>query len=155
MKTLLKIIYALFQIIYVEKPGETRLSTGDLMGDFKDEIEEKYGKRAEITGYASTGPKSYCLIISDKETGERLDTIVKVKGIKPNLQTETIITAETLYKVACDDFEVCVNQNLMKRNRRDGKVETMMLRKRFQCTFNKRLRLENEPCKTLPIGWVL
>ena len=76
-------------VIYVKRPGGPKLETGPMMGDLagihsnisklctcnlistiSDEIGEKYGVNTKITEFGAAGPKSYVLMLADRETGK-------------------------------------------------------------------------------------
>ena len=48
----------------------SKLCTCNLISTISDEIGEKYGVNTKITEFGAAGPKSYVLMLADRETGK-------------------------------------------------------------------------------------
>ena len=85
--------------------------------------------------------------------GERIDTILKCKGIRLTSVASEKITAESLIELVKDNDVITVPQRIMKRDKKKGNIQSKVLQKRLRVTFSKRLWPENIDDVSLPIGW--
>ena len=66
-------------VIFVKKPGDTRIEVGDYLGEMTDEIKSMFGENAVCEKFVSLGPKNYGLqVLVNGET----KCIIKTKGIR-------------------------------------------------------------------------
>ncbi|KAJ8981044.1 hypothetical protein NQ317_018016 [Molorchus minor] len=80
--------------IYISKPGEWDVPTGEFIGDMTDEL-ESYGSGSYISEFVSGGLKNYAYKVFS--TNKQQDEIVcKVKGISLNYSVSQLVNFETI-----------------------------------------------------------
>lgn len=127
-------------IMYIDN-GKNTVKTGDLLGEWTDELGGGYMKK-----YLATGPKSYYYNTNDdKET-------TKCKGFTLNHKTLEKINAETMEKLI--DGEIAnevINFNQITRDVKTKNLVNKDSTKTLSFNFDKRIRVDNYD--TLPYGY--
>lgn len=80
-------------IIFIRKPEDPEIPTGDYLGDLTDEIKDGYGPDAICTKFVSLGPKNYGLEVTIN--GQTKATI-KTKGIRNDGKTLNLINIQNM-----------------------------------------------------------
>lgn len=87
-------------VIFVSKPGDADILTGDFLGDMTDELAE-YGTGSFIMEFVSGGPKNYSFkLYSTKEMCEKI--VCKVKGIQLHSKATELVNFETIKNCVLD-----------------------------------------------------
>src|SRR5258706_3167306 len=150
-------------IVYTYKQGEYQPRLGSILGEWQDEIAEKYGSEIEIDEFTATGPKSYSLKLSNNES------IIRMKGMHQNRSNVRIISHKVLkdfvkytYNYSSRDqskyvnnpIVVPINMNL-KRDKYNGDIYKVPTKKVFSFKYTKRMKLcvSNNPFITYPYGY--
>lgn len=90
-------------VIYVSRPGEFDVPTGEFVGDMTDEL-DAYGSGSYIEEFVSGGPKNYAYkLISTKYNEEK--TVCKVKGISLNHATSQLINFKCIKDMILETSE--------------------------------------------------
>jgi len=140
--------------IYLTKPGEVELPTGDFLGDLTDELNGNY-----MGEFVSGGPKNYAYNVCDVE-GNIISTCCKVKGVTLNARNCKFVNFASLKDLVIDfaqnkdveDVEqrnVTVTDNRIMRTTKHT-VVTREVSKIWRVVYDKRQLLENY--KTRPWG---
>lgn len=140
-------------IIFFAKDGDYIPETGEFIGDLTDEIDDK---NLTIEEFVCCGPKSYAYWIKNNSTGEK-NYIIKMKGIRLNLDTKEIISFENLVRLV-EEFckESCVQSTLDVAQNcfTTTKFNDVIMReniKSLRITYDKRKVLPD--FRTLPYGY--
>jgi hypothetical protein len=166
-------------IIYTYKEGEYEPPFGAMLGDWQDEITDKYGSDVTILQFVATGPKSYALKLSNGMT------IVKMKGLYQNRSNSSIISFRTLNNFVQAKYNEIGNENVnvngneieqatsrkrkaiqpisvpinlnMKRDKYRSEIYNRPTKKVFNFNYTKRMKLcdTNNPFITYPYGYTL
>jgi len=161
-------------IIYIQQQDGPVLETGPLLGQLSgkyidvfsnrysgdndvvsDEILQKYGPQACISAFNAAGPKTYMLTITDRETGDIIDTVMKHKGIRPARNTFEVLNPTTMVQSIRDKTQLAVPQMNMVRDRKTGTIHTRYMDKTLRVTFSKRVLPNSLESVSLPIGYKL
>jgi hypothetical protein len=130
-------------IIY--KKGEYEPETGDYLGQFTNEIDPSEGK--EIVEFCSAGPKNYSYKL---DTGI---THTKVKGFSLNYVASKKIDFEKIKEIVVQ--KTClhehVEQNTIKRNKKNWTLSTKTINKKYSMVYDKRILFDD--LTTLPYGF--
>ena len=118
----------------------------------KDEILDEYGVNATISAYGGAGPKTYSLLITDKNTGEVIDYKRKMKGIKPTSKVDEILPAEKLLDLIQKEYTIHVPQRILRRDKKEATLKWKEMNKIVRSTFAKRLPPREITDITDPIG---
>src|SRR5260221_12702830 len=85
-------------IIFTHKRGEYAPKLGTMLGQWTDEIKEKYGPCVMIAEFVASGPKSYDLRLTNCQE------IVKIRGFTITLFNKNSVNFKAIYN--------CVNEGL-------------------------------------------
>ena len=135
-------------LIYVRKRNAPPLPTGSFLGDLTDEF-----PGCEITKFASTGSKSYCLEYTNAQNQTK--SIIKVKGIKLTVSALESVNLKEIINLAAkfvngETLAVQVPQfEIRPTNKHE--IYSRYFLKRFKPTSTKRMINAG---KTLPYGYV-
>ena len=102
-------------ILLLLKDGEDRPDSNDLLGELKDEIEDKYGKHHHIRAFYATGPKCYCLEVVNA-AGEVVDRVQRMKGIRYTVAAQELLSNEAILGIVENKDVVSVPQFNFKRD---------------------------------------
>ena len=85
-------------------------------------------------------------------TGKPIDAIMKHKGIRPTIKTDSLLNSTTMAEMIENNAEIKVPQRLMIRNKQIGGVRSHHTEKRLRVTFSKRMWPEKPDSPSKPIG---
>jgi hypothetical protein len=136
-------------VIYVTRPGEEKLPTGEFLGDLTNEL-ESYGPGSSISEFCSAGPKNYTFTVQNPH-GEIIGSCCKVKGISLNTLNSTLVNFETMKHMVTQNrqTEVRLSENRIARTK-DHRIVTQSETKTWRVVYNKRQLQED--LTTLPWG---
>ena len=130
-------------IIYPDD-GTKNIETGDMLGDMSDEISGK-----GISGFASTGPKSYSFKYGDNEQKSA------IKGFTLNHENNILLNHNSLSKVVRKEIReiTIVNENKIARKNRE--IVNKYCEKVFKFGYDKRVirQINENHIDTLPYGY--
>ena len=136
-------------VIYKCRDGQTKLETGDYLGDLKDELGGDY-----IMEFLSGGPKNYAY-----RTAEKKKTECKVRGFTLNVRGQETLNFDTMRKnilaVLSGEKEaeiVQTNPTHFKRDVLQKGVSVGPQRKRYRLVFDKRVVIRSTK-SSLPFGF--
>ena len=128
-------------IIYLDD-GSNSVKTGDLLGDWTDEL----GKNVHIEKFIATGPKSYYYITNQGKV------VTKVKGFTLNHKNAQKINGEILEKMVDREIQqVKIEENRIFRDTTTKQLVNKNTTKTLSFNFDKRNIDENYD--TLPFGF--
>ena len=140
-------------IIFVRKPGDPEIETGDYLGDLTDELPP--GARCEK--FVSGGPKNYGY--QYRLADGTLKTVIKTKGIRHNCKTLAIFNLNVMEGIVRDftaqaaprvSREVRLPQLQFRSAWNAHDVRSVSSNKRYRVVSNKKWVLGNE---TRPFGF--
>ena len=140
-------------IIFVQKPGDPVVETGDYLGDLTDELPPG----ARCTRFVSGGPKNYGYQYHLADG--TLKTVIKTKGMRHNCQTMSMFGIDRMEEIIRDfaqqseprcSREVQLPQTVFRSAWNNHDVRTITSNKRYRVVSNKKWILGNE---TLPFGF--
>lgn len=111
-------------VIYVSRPGEFDVPTGEFVGDMTDEL-ESYGGGSYITEFVSGGPKNYAYkVYSTRDIEEKV--LCKVKGICLNYSASRIINFDSIKDMILKDSEpvYIVSKNIRRTKEHEVVTKT-------------------------------
>ena len=123
-------------VIYISKPNDLDIPTGQFVGDMTNEL-ESYGPDSYITDFVSGGPKNYSFKIYS--TYSKKDEIVcKVKGISLNYAASKVINFESIKEMVLKKTEPIpiISKNI--RRTREHVVTTCTETKLYRPNSTKR-----------------
>lgn len=136
-------------LVYVSKPGEVKLPTGERLGELKDELN---GDR--IVEWVSSGPKSYAYKTSSDKV------VLKAKGITQNYENRVQVCFDSLRELV-DGYvdhhdpqtadEIITSQRSIVRDKKGLRLRNATLKKRYRVVYDKRRLLPDGT--TLPFGF--
>ena len=128
-------------IIYVDD-GTNTVQTGDLLGEWTDEL----GEGVHIVKFLTTGPKSYYYLTN---TGKEC---IKVKGFTLHYKNATKITGAVMEQLIDHEIDnvVTVGSNIV-RDVQTKKLVNKEQSKKFGFNFDKRVICHD--LDTLPYGF--
>lgn len=140
-------------IIFVRKPEDPVIETGDYLGDLTDELPAG----ARCVKFVSGGPKNYGYeyILAN---GTR-KTVIKTKGIRHNCKTLAMFNLNVMEDIVRDfaeqsnprtSKEIRLPQTVFRSSRTTHDVRTLSSDKRYRVVSNKKWILGNE---TRPFGF--
>ena len=140
-------------IIYTYGEGEYCPKLGSKLGEWTDEIAEKYGPQVEIVEYVANAPKSYSLRLSNG------DEIVKLKGVTQNVMNRENVNFSSIYNCVQDKIfgngQVKIVADVPLNFVRNKIVQTIVNRpgkKVMGFKYNK-CRMLSGTYKTVPFGY--
>ena len=140
-------------IIYISRPTDTNLPTGNFLGDLKDELED-YGQGAYISQFVSGGPKNYAFEVTIPGKEAKMYKH-KVKGITNNHQTAQMLNFHTMQrhvqKYMENDPQVLEIPQTRIARTKDRQVVTLAQKKKYRIVYNK--RAVQPDSTTLPYGY--
>ncbi|XP_018570577.2 uncharacterized protein LOC108910461 [Anoplophora glabripennis] len=136
-------------VIYVSKPGEFDVPTGEFVGDMTDEL-ESYGFDNYITEFVSGGPKNYAYKVFSTRDNEQ-KVVCKVKGICLNYATSHLINFESIKDMVLNDAAPVhiVSKNI--RRTKEHEVVTITETKTYKPNSTKRMFLDDH--NSIPYGY--
>lgn len=136
-------------VIYVSRPNEYDVPTGEFVGDMTDEL-EKEGLGSYITEFVSGGPKNYAYKFwSTMEQKEKV--CCKVKGISLTLEVQKTVNFDSIKEmVLTPDEPVYIVAKHIERTA-EHEVVTKNIKKRYQPNSTKRKFLEDHSSE--PFGY--
>ncbi len=141
-------------MIWVQKPGYPTLETGEMVGEFKDEIADEYGAGSEIKKFFTSGPKSYGYEI-ELPNGEKKLTC-KAKAIPLTAAVLDQFGPEQMLEViqAMDGRKLEVNIPWkIVRDKKTGTLRNEQQTKTWQVVCDKRVFIDDGSYSTLPYGY--
>ncbi|KAG5861535.1 hypothetical protein JTB14_030294 [Gonioctena quinquepunctata] len=136
-------------VIYVSRPGEFDIPTGEFVGDMTDEL-EKEGLDSYITEFVSGGPKNYSYTLWSTKDQEH-KTVCKVKGISLNHSASQLINFDVIKDMVltpCDPIYI-VNKQI--RRTQEHEVVTLECSKKYEPKSLKRKFLSDH--SSVPFGY--
>ena len=140
-------------IIFVRKPGDPEIETGDFLGELTDELPSG----ARCVRFVSGGPKNYGYeyLLADGTT----KTVIKTKGMRHNCKTMGMFGLDKMEEIVKDfatqpeprvSREVRLPQTVFRSAWNTHEVRTVSTDKRYRVVSNKKWILGNE---TRPFGF--
>ncbi len=142
-------------VLFLMKPGQYAPPLGSMIGDFVDEIAEKYGLGVYITEYVGLAPKAYAVRLSNGEA------IIKIKGVTLNVLNSAKITFDTL-KVFVEFMiennitpEPITTENMLNfiRDKSAGQIFNKPNQKKMGFSYTKRVCCDDSYI-TYPYGYL-
>ena len=146
--------------IFVHKPGDKEIETGDFLGELTDEFASDYPGFTCYKGFFC-GPKSYMLLLRKREgNGWVHKTISKFKGLTLSSATDSTMTPDMIESMIETYIEDPKAEQPTVSVQQQGfsalKFQQIMRRrefiKKFRVTSDKRIIVGNE---TFPYGYML
>jgi hypothetical protein len=133
-------------VIYVSIPGEWDPEIGDYLGELTNELADG----DFIVEGVFPGPKNYAFVTNEKET------VCKVKGFSLNYKASMKVNFESmkemiLSEIENDNFEITVDQSVIKRNRKNWEICSAVVSKVYTHVYDKRILKED--FTTIPYGF--
>ena len=133
-------------VIYVSIPGEWDPEIGDYLGELTNELADG----DFIVEGVFPGPKNYAFVTNEKET------VCKVKGFSLNYKASMKVNFEPmkemiLSEIENDNFEITVDQSVIKRNRKNWEICSAVVSKVYTHVYDKRILKED--FTTIPYGF--
>ncbi|VEN56957.1 unnamed protein product [Callosobruchus maculatus] len=135
--------------IYVSRPGESDIPTGDFIGDMTDEL-EKDGAGSYITEFVSGGPKNYSYKLWSTRD-QTFKTVCKVKGISLTYEASRIINFDTIKDMVLNIDEPIYVMSKQIRRTQEHEVITLPCKKKYQLNSLKRKFLPDY--SSVPFGY--
>lgn len=137
-------------LVYVSKPGEYKLPTGEQLGELKDELSGD-----TIVEWVSSGPKSYAYKTSSDKV------VLKAKGITQNYENREEVCFDSL-KDLVEGYidsqnpdepatEIITSRRSIVRKKTGFILQNATQQKRYRVVYDKRRLLPDG--KTLPFGF--
>ena len=142
-------------IIFFAKENDWKPKLGEFIGDLSNEIDDE---NKTIEEFVCCGAKSYAYSILDRSKNTR-EYVIKMKGIRLNINTENIISFENLVELVkeyCHDNTCELSLDVEQTNFKTNKfhdVLTQNIFKKLKITYDKRIVLPN--FHTRPYGYKL
>ena len=133
-------------IIYVLRPGETDLPTGDTLGMLTDEL--KPGEF--ITEFCSTSAKSYSYITNFRNCSP------KMKRFTLNREAKQVTNFSNMKAMLLEPSPRVLNVHYpftIQRNERTLELRAVELNKKFKVNYDKRVILND--LSTVPFGYTV
>jgi G:T-mismatch repair DNA endonuclease (very short patch repair protein) len=134
-------------IIYVHRDDEPNPTIGPYLGQLKDELPDSV-----ITHYVATGPKAYCLKLSDG------GTVCKIRGFTLNYRSAKLINYDTMKRMV-DEGRLAhsapvqtTEPSKIMRNGRTFELFTKPAVKVYAMVYDKRF-IGPDNVTTYPYGW--
>lgn len=136
-------------VIYVSRPDEFEVPTGEFIGDMTDEL-ESYGPGSYITEFVSGGPKNYAYKVFSTKN-QREEIVCKVKGISLNYAASQLINFERIKEMVLTPSEpVYITSNHIRRTK-EHEVVTRSETKIYRPNSTKRKFSEDH--SSVPYGY--
>ncbi len=138
-------------LVYVSKPGEYKLPTGERPGELKDEP-SIHGD--SIVEWVSGGPKSYAYKTSSDKV------VLKAKGIIQNYENHQLVCFDNLRDLVEGYIdhqnpntanEIIASQRTIVKDKKGFILWNSTLQKRYRVVYDKRQLLPDG--RTLPFGY--
>lgn len=138
-------------VIFVERPGDPIVPTGNFLGDLTDEI--ALGWRCDT--FACGGPKNYLLRL---RKGDETKIILKAKGLVLTSEACQIVHFDSMIDmckkfIAGETIEYRIPQFRIHSNYKTGHVYSCYNLKKYRVSGDKRLKLQGDN-DTWPYGFV-
>ena len=135
-------------VIYRWKEGLPRITTGDFLGDMKNEVEGDH-----IVEFVSGGAKNY----GYQTAGGKVEC--KVRGFTLNVRGKTVLNYDTMKKLVLKelkegektDLQVC-NPSHFKRNTKRKDIQLVEQTKKYRLVFDKRV-IDPQSMMSYPFGY--
>ena len=144
--------------MYVTRPGEKQLPTGEFLGDLTNEL-EKYGPGAHIDEFVSAGPKNYSFTVATDENQDTSDRhlVCKAKGFTLNAHNSQLINFQAMKELVHDYVQKGKRTKVKIHERRiarleDHRVVTREMLKTYQVVYDKRFL--HSDFTTTPWGFI-
>jgi hypothetical protein len=138
-----RVLYCDTDSIVYQDTGSNTIPTGDLLGNWTDELNGAY-----ITKWISSGPKSYYYETSDK----KVKKVTKIKGFTLNHRNLVSLNGCTLEKlIDCEIDSVSVTDCQITRDMKTKQLVNKDITKTMRFDFDKRVMKDNYD--TLPYGY--
>ena len=140
-------------IIFYSEDRDWMPPLGDFIGDLTDEIGDE---NKTIDEFVCCGPKSYAYSIFDQKTMER-SYVIKIKGIRLNVEAKYIITFDSLVKLVkefCENDTCYQSYDVKQTTFATTTFNDIICRenfKQFKITYDKRFVLKD--FTTRPFGY--
>ncbi|KAG5889398.1 hypothetical protein JTB14_018272 [Gonioctena quinquepunctata] len=126
-------------VIYVSRPGEFDIPTGEFVGDMTDELEKEV-LNSYITEFVSGGPKNYSYTLWSTKDQEH-KTVCKVKGISLNHSASQLINFDVIKDMVltpCDPIYI-VNKQIRRTQEHENTGNVSLLFGKHHCPIFKAL----------------
>ena len=101
-------------VIYVTRPGESKVETGSTLGALSDELQAM--DATHIESFVSGGSKFYCF--KYRKTDGSLGYVCKVKGFRLNYTNKQEINYDSIRRMVTDErSEIVVSSSAIRRTR--------------------------------------
>ena len=137
-------------IIFVRKPGDPVIATGDFLGDLTDELPDG----ARCVKFVSGGPKNYGYEYLTADGASK--TVIKTKGLKHNCETLSMFGLDEMADIVQDFIrtgrskQILWPQTVFNSHKFKHFVKTARIQKIYRVVSNKKRVIGND---TLPYGW--
>jgi hypothetical protein len=133
-------------VIYVSIPSLWEPEIGDYLGELTNELADD----DFIEEGVFPGPKNYAFVTNKKET------VCKVKGFSLNYKASLKVNFESMKEMIIseienENFEITVDQNVIKRNRKNWEICSAVVSKVYTHVYDK--RIVKEDLTTIPYGF--
>jgi hypothetical protein len=138
-------------VIYVNRPGDVDVETGDYLGEMTDELQE-YGEGSYISEFVSGGPKNYAYKVAVKGDLSNVKTVCKVRGITLNYNVSKTVNIDVMKGMILNKDPPVLVHNPSKIVRvKHFKIASRPESKMYRIVVTKRRLVEN--FDTLPYGY--
>lgn len=128
-------------VIYISRPEEFDIPTGEFIGDMTDEL-ESYGVNSYIIEFASGGPKNYAYLLYSPVLAEYHE-VCKVKGIALTYSASQLVNFKTLKEKVLESSEPVYIHSKNIRRTREHEVITRKETKIYRPNSTKRKFLDD------------
>lgn len=138
-------------VLYVWKPGQSRITTGNYLGDFMSELREG----DYIQGFVAAGPKNYAYVCKNG------DKCCKVRGFTPNTRGQKVLNFSSMKDLELteildseDEARTLAlnNPHNITREPKTKKIKTVVQDKQYKLVFDKRI-LDMDTFRSYPYGY--
>ncbi len=143
-------------VIWVQKQGWGTLEMGEKVGQFKDELSDKYGSGSYISKFFCRGPKSYGYEIVNID-GIKIDSTCLAKGVNFSSRSREVFNPEAML-AAVQAFDgrkiLIINPCKICRNKATATLYNREEIKQWSVVYTKHMFLgPAENYSTLPFGY--
>ena len=138
-------------VVYVWKPGQSRITTGNYLGDFTSELQEE----DYITEFVAAGPKNYAYVTKNG------DKCCKVRGFTLNTRGQQVLNFSSMKDLVLaeilepeEDARTLTlnNPHKIMREPATKKIKTVVQDKQYKLVFDKRI-LDTNTFRSYPYGF--
>lgn len=141
-------------VMYIKRPGDVDIPTGDFLGEMTDEITGGWGEGARGVRFCSAGPKNYAFEVM-KPDGST-DVVMKTKGIANYAKTLSVLNIKKMMEMVEHFLEnkhdiLYKDQFLIRGNKYTHDVVSKTIGKAYKVVSEKRCIRGNY---TVPYGYI-